>query len=125
MNKKIYAILLSFSLQLYAQLPEDALRMSWITPSGTARHQAIGGAMGSLGGEITSTFVNPAGLGSIKNTEIVFTPGYRWTKTTGSFRESDFMTLKNTNNFNFGTTGFVAGWNNKYSKWKRMLSPLQ
>ena len=119
MNKKLYFLLICIcSQQLYAQIPEDALRMSWITPSGTARHQAIGGAMGSLGGEITSTFINPAGLGFYKNSEIVFTPGYRWTKTKGSYRESDFMTLKNANNFNIGTTGFVAGWGNKYSKWK-------
>ena len=119
MNKKIYLLLISFSTSAaFAQIPEDALRMSWITPSGTARNQAIGGAMGSLGGEITSLFVNPAGLGFYKNAEFVFTPGFQWTKTKGSFRESDFMTLKNTNNFNFGTTGFVAGWSDKYSKWK-------
>src|SRR5262245_54909794 len=119
MNKKIYLIILTLSTaHVYAQLPEDALRMSWTVPSGTARQQAIGGAMGSLGGEITSTFFNPAGLGFYKNSEIVFTPGYRWTKTKGSFRESDFMTLKNTSNFNIGTTGFVAGWSDKYSKWK-------
>ena len=70
-----------------------------MTPSGTARQQAIGGAMGSLGGEISSIFVNPAGLGFYKNMEIVLTPGYRWTKTKGSYRESDFMTLKNANSF--------------------------
>ena len=63
--------------------------MSWATPSGTARQQAIGGAMGSLGGEITSMFVNPAGIGFYKNAEIVFSPGFRWTKTKGSFRGSD------------------------------------
>ena len=57
------AIAVITATQLTAQLPEDAIRMSWNTPSGTARNQAIGGAMGSLGGEITSVFVNPAGLG--------------------------------------------------------------
>ena len=119
MNKKIYILLISLSCgKLFAQTPDDALRMSWITPSGTARNQAIGGAMGSLGGEITSIFVNPAGIGFYKNSEFVFTPGFRWTKTKGSFRQSDFMTLDNTNNFNFGTTGFVGGWSDKYSKWK-------
>ena len=119
MNKKLYLIILCLaSAQLYAQTAQDALRMSWVTPSGTARNQAIGGAMGSLGGEITSLFVNPAGLGFYKNSELVFTPGFRWTKTKGSFRESDYMTLNNTNSFNFGTTGYVGGWSDKYSKWK-------
>jgi hypothetical protein len=119
MHKKLYIILTCLCCgQLYAQIPEDALRMSWMTPSGTARQQAIGGAMGSLGGEISSIFVNPAGLGFYKNMEIVLTPGYRWTKTKGSYRESDFMTLKNANSFQLGTTGFVGGWSDKYSKWK-------
>jgi hypothetical protein len=119
MNKKLYILLISLACgRVFAQIPDDALRMSWTTPSGTARNQAIGGAMGSLGGEISSIFVNPAGIAFYKNSEFVFTPGYRWTKTKGSFRESDYMTLNNTNNFNFGTTGFVGGWSDKYSKWK-------
>ena len=49
-----------------AQVPEDVIRLSYNTPSGTARNQAIGGAGGSLGGEITSTYINPAGLGFFK-----------------------------------------------------------
>jgi hypothetical protein len=119
MNKKIYILIVSLSCgQLFAQTPDDALRLSWITPSGTARNQAIGGAMGSLGGEITSIFVNPAGIAFYKNSEFVFTPGYQWTKTKGSFRQSDYMTLDNTSKFSFGTTGFVGGWADKYSKWK-------
>jgi hypothetical protein len=92
--------------------------MSWNTPFGTARHQAIGGAMGSLGGEITSTFVNPAGLGFYKNSEFVLSPGFQFHKTKGSFRGSDAMSLGNANGFNLGTSGFVFGWQNKYSKWK-------
>ncbi|HVF81191.1 MAG TPA: hypothetical protein VM884_04635, partial [Flavisolibacter sp.] len=48
---------------LMAQEPADALRIAWNVQGGTARVQAIGGAMGSLGGDITATFVNPAGLG--------------------------------------------------------------
>src|SRR6185436_10001848 len=62
--------------QAISQIPEDALRMGWQAPGGTARNQAIGGTMGSLGGEITSVFVNPAGLGFFKLSEIVLTPGY-------------------------------------------------
>jgi long-subunit fatty acid transport protein len=92
--------------------------MTWTTPSGSARHQAIGGAMGSLGGEITSTFVNPAGLGFYKTGEIVISPGLRWLRTKGSFRGSDAMSLKEANNFTLGTSGLVWGWSDKYSKWK-------
>ena len=74
--------------------------------------------MGSLGGEITSTFVNPAGIGFYKNMEFVVSPGARFLRTKGSFRGSDAMSLDQSNGFNLGTSGFVFGWANKYSKWK-------
>jgi hypothetical protein len=49
MKRKLYiALFLISGNTLFAQLPEDALRMSWTNPSGTARQQAIGGAMASL-----------------------------------------------------------------------------
>lgn len=119
MNRKLYIfVCLLIGQQVIAQTPEDALRMTWTTPSGTARHQAIGGAMGSLGGEITSIFVNPAGLGFYKTGEIVLSPGLSWLRTKSSFRGSDAMSLREKNNFNIGTSGLVWGWSNKYSKWK-------
>ena len=46
-----------FVLQIFpvlAQEPADALRMSWTDPAGTARQQAIGGAMASLGGDLSA-----------------------------------------------------------------------
>lgn len=119
MNRKLYIFAcLLIAQQVVAQTPEDALRMSWTTPSGSARHQAIGGAMGSLGGEITSTFVNPAGLGFYKTGEIVLSPGLSWLRVKSNFRGSDAMSVKEMNKFNLGTSGLVWGWSNKYSKWK-------
>ena len=107
MKKILYSAVLLFSSHIiFAQIPEDAIRLSWITPSGTARHQAIGGAMGSLGGEITATFVNPAGLGLYKTREIVFTPGLSLLKGKGSFRGTDVATDRQTK-FNWRTTRVV------------------
>ncbi len=94
------------SHQLYAQIPEDAIRMSWITPSGTARNQAIGGAAGSLGGEITNLFINPAGLGFYKVPEIVLTPGISLLKSNGEFRGTD-ATSNQLTRFSIGTSGVV------------------
>jgi len=90
--------------------------MSWNSPSGTARQQAIGGAMGSLGGEISSIFVNPAGLGLYKTGEIVLSPGFSFLKSKGQFRGTD-ATADKLSKFNFGTSGFVYGYNNRYGKW--------
>ena len=69
-----FSILLSLSS--VAQIPEDVLKYSWQPTNGTARVNAVGGAMGSLGGDINAIFVNPAGLGNYKTGEFVFTPGF-------------------------------------------------
>jgi hypothetical protein len=116
MKYTLIALLFLTGAQAMAQLPEDALRMSWQAPSGTARNQAIGGAMGSLGGEITSTFVNPAGLGFFKLSEIVFTPGFTLASSTGNYRETN-ANSNNINRFNFSTTGFVSATTDPRSKW--------
>jgi|SRR5215204_659459 len=117
MKKVFYAVFFLFTTNtIFAQIPEDAIRLSWTTPSGTARHQAIGGAMGSLGGEITSSFINPAGLGFYKTGEIVFTPGLSLLKSKSNFRGTDASTDL-TARFNFGTSGVVWGHTNRYSKW--------
>ncbi|HQW83953.1 MAG TPA: hypothetical protein PK987_05820 [Ferruginibacter sp.] len=109
---KIY-LLISFlfiSSIIYAQVPEDALRYSFYPQNGTARNMAIGGAMGSLGGDITATFVNPAGLGFYKTNEFVFTPSFILNNNKASFRGTDSKSKKNA--FGLGTTGWVFGLSN-------------
>ena len=76
MKKYLLLPLLLLSSIIYAQIPEDVLRHSFNPQNGTARNMAIGGAMGSLGGDINAIFVNPAGLGNYKTGEFVFTPGF-------------------------------------------------
>ncbi len=90
-----------------AQEPEDALRLAWQVQGGTARVQAIGGAMGSLGGDITATFVNPAGLGFYRTGDFVFTPNYTFGKTSATYLGRKENTA--TNKFALGTTGVVWG----------------
>ncbi|WP_315821627.1 hypothetical protein [Paraflavitalea speifideaquila] len=110
MNRKLYLIaVLLAGQQAMAQIPEDALRMSWNVPQGSARSQAIGGAMGALGGEITNLWVNPAGLGFYKTSELVLSPGFTMARSKGSFRETD-ATADKLNRFNLGASGFVFGW---------------
>jgi len=106
---KIY-LLLSFlfiSSVIYAQVPEDAIRYSFYPKNGTARNAAIGSAMGSLGGDINATFVNPAGLGFYKTNEFVITPGFLLNNNKAKFRDTD--SKNNKNSAGFGTTGWVFG----------------
>lgn len=103
-----------------AQSPEDALRYSWNVQSGTARIQAVGGAMGSLGGDITATFMNPAGLGFYRTGDIVFTPHYSFGKTKASYlgRREDTTA----NKFTIGTSGIVFGGSDGRSRRSTAVS---
>lgn len=112
MQKTLTLLSLFLCQQLAAQLPEDALRSAWTVPSGTARQQAIGGAMGSLGGELSSAFVNPAGLGVFKTSEFVLSPGLRFLTD-----KSDYLngasSGKSANNFNLGASGLVVAYSGR------------
>jgi hypothetical protein len=98
----------------YAQAPEDALRYSWTTQSGTARNQAIGGASGSLGGEFSTLFGNPAGLGFYKTDEVVITPGYNLYKNKSTYKGM----LSNTDNskFNVSASGLLFSFDNNQTQ---------
>jgi len=98
---------LLISTVIYAQIPEDVLRYSFYPQNGTARNLAIGGAMGSLGGDITAVFVNPAGLGNYKTGEFVFTPGFFMNNNKTNYRDTQSKSKKN--NFMLGPLGFVYG----------------
>lgn len=85
---------------------EDAMRISWNKPSGTARNQALGGTNVALGGDLTSLFINPAGIGFYTGNEIAFTPAI-------SFFENNSMYFNNatsvkTSSIRYGTVG-IAG----------------
>lgn len=99
---------LFFAFGLMAQLPEDALRLSYTNPSGTAREQAIGGAMGSLGGDVSANFVNPAGLGFYKTSEFLLSPAWGFQKTKSQYLSTN-EPGPNLTHFMLGTSGLVLG----------------
>ena len=100
----------------YAQTPDEALRTAWFTQNGTARNVAIGGAMASLGGDITANHINPAGLGLYKTKELVLSLG-----AIKNNNEFDFRSTQSTNNkgiTKYGVMGFVFGEANNYKQDK-------
>ena len=107
MKKYLLLLCILSGSKIFAQIPEDALRYSWYPQNGTARALAIGGAMGSLGGDITAIFVNPAGLGFYKTGDAVITPGFFLNKVKADYFKTS--TRENKNAFGFGPTGFVLG----------------
>ena len=112
MKKYLLLILLYPVASTFAQVPEDALRYSWYPQNGTARNLAIGGVMGSLGGDITALYVNPAGLGFYKTREVVISPGIFLNKLKANFRETSTTEKKNA--FGFGPSGIVIGSVNRF-----------
>lgn len=113
MKKYLPLIFFFIGNSVFAQIPEDVLRYSFFPQNGTARSLAIGGAMGSLGGDITATYVNPAGLGNYKTGEIVFTPGLNFFNNKSNFR--DTKNNNKENNFGIGPIGIVFGTANNYN----------
>jgi len=108
--KKIFFILVPcmlLSASIFAQEPADALRYSWYSSSGTARQQAVGGAMTSLGGDLSATYVNPAGLAFYKTGDFVLTPGFNFGNNKATYYGR--TEKSNKNNFSFGTSGLVIG----------------
>lgn len=112
----LFSFILSSSLVTIAQTPDDAIRQSYQIPQGTARNMAIGGAMGSLGGDITAAHVNPAGLGFYKTGEFVLSPGFNMLNNKFDFRGTNQNDKKN--NFTYGTSGVVVGWGDSWNKKK-------
>ena len=98
-----------------SQLPEDVLKYSYFPQHGSARNLAIGGAMGSLGGDISALYVNPAGLGLYKTREVVLSPGFMFNNNKTNFRGTN--TTANKSGFDIGTSGIVIGFNSPNSKW--------
>ncbi len=76
MNYKISLALLMIAASFitYGQNQEDALRYSRLFPSGSARHMGMGGAMGSVGADMSMLGYNPAGIGLYRSSEFAFTP---------------------------------------------------
>lgn len=114
MKKSLLASLCFVCFHAFAQAPDDILKYSYFPQHGSARNIAIGGAMGSLGGDISAMYVNPAGLGLYKTKEVVISPGFQLNNNKADFRGTSLSSSKN--GFDLGLTGIVIGTQGKYSR---------
>ena len=110
-------LLFTAAIVSFAQQPEDILRYNYFQQQGTARSIAIGGAMGSLGGDISAMYVNPAGMGMYKTKEIVLSPGVVINNNKADYRGTNNF-QSNRTAFGFGTSGAVFGNGSPYSRNK-------
>ena len=70
----ISSVLILLGVVVTAQNEADVLRYSSNYGLGTARSAGLGGAMGALGGDMSSLHINPAGIGMYRFGDISFTP---------------------------------------------------
>lgn len=109
MQKFLLLTIGSFLLNYgFSQSVDDAVKNAWFIPKGTARSVSVGGAIGALGGDITSVYVNPAGLGFYKTREIVISPAFLSNNNTADYRGTTAPKV-NKSMFQLGTTGAVFG----------------
>jgi len=93
MKKLILAVLgLSTSFSALAQLSlnghfygEDALKFYTFGNNGSARSQGMGSAFTALGGDVSNSFMNPAGLGFYNKSEFTISPIFTTTNTNSSY----------------------------------------
>lgn len=102
-----------------AQTIDDVMRYSTDNLQGTARFQAMGGAYGALGGDLSALNVNPAGSAVFNFSEISITGS-------NYHRNNDALygnTTRNTtdNSLDFNQVGGVFVWNSSTdSPWKKI-----
>lgn len=69
------AAFMAVSAAVDAQTLYDANNLMQTELNGTARFVGMGGAMGALGGDISTTYTNPAGIGLFRSNDIMTTFG--------------------------------------------------
>lgn len=117
----VLAAAMAYIPSAQAQDAGDALRYSYISPTGTARSMGFGSALGSIGGDFTSLSVNPAGIGVYRKSEIMFTPSIKFNNVTGDYLNNSYQ--ESNSRFNFNNLGVVftsaaRGKNYDRAAWK-------
>ncbi|GHU79291.1 hemin receptor [Bacteroidia bacterium] len=118
MKKYIFILVALFvSVHSFGQGEIDAYRLSKNDLSGTARGQAMGGAFGALGGDVTGVAINPAGIGIYRSSEVIFNAGLTFNQsksTLDGFEETMGTTKFSCDNFAY-IGYFPLGKDDNYS----------
>lgn len=85
--------------------PEEALILSRTMPGGSARIQSMAGAQIALGGDISSAYANPAGLGMYNRSEFSLTLGLAAPSYTSTYLGNNMTS--NLTNFNIPNLGIA------------------
>ena len=114
--KKVISLVIAVACisGIKAQYVGDAIRYSQEFPTLSARSLAMGGAFTSLGGDFSSSYINPAGLGLYRKSEFVISPYLGLSNTS-----ADYLGETNTDfkyQFNLSNVGYVGTYLTNNSK---------
>ena len=111
MKKKIMVLTVAGALAsaAAAQNQYDALRFLGNDVNGTARFVGMGGAMSSLGADLSTIGTNPAGIGLYRSNDVALSLGFNANKSHSDFNGS--VMDESRNRASFDQVGFV--WSTK------------
>lgn len=94
-----------FAIGISAQTAYDAARLTDRDLNGTARFVGMGGAMGALGGDISTMGTNPAGIGIYRSNDLMTSFGFSAYGTESKYGGNKFN--NNDNHWSYDNIGFV------------------
>ncbi len=135
--KKLFLAVFALALGIsptFAQLSlnghfygEDALKFNSYGNFGSARSQGMGGAFTALGGDLSSSYINPAGLGFYNKSEFTLSPIFTTTNTSSNYLDN--TSKLSASNMNIGQIGVVfsnrgTGTRKKRTAWSISYNTL-
>ncbi|MFD0963340.1 OmpP1/FadL family transporter [Pseudofulvibacter geojedonensis] len=124
--KNKYLVILSF-LGIgfgFSQTVQDALLYSNDVDLGSARYQAMSGAFGALGGDLSAINVNPAGSAVFKNSLVAFSLGVNTKENDAKYFNTQTNTSTSRLAINQGGGVFVLNNTDEESNWKKVTFGL-
>lgn len=100
-----WALALLIGTTAGAQTVYDAMNITQKELNGTARFVGMGGAMGALGGDLSTMNTNPAGIGIYRSCDVATTLSYNILSTSSEYMNNRFDNTKY--RWNFDNIGFV------------------
>ncbi len=114
-NIKIFILVFLAVSTSYAQNETDALRYSFINYNGTARFNAMGGAFGALGADISALSTNPGTIGIFRKSDFSITPTFQYANAKSNYNGSSAVDGRL--NFNLSNLGMVGVYESSSYDW--------
>lgn len=107
MKRFIIILVVNFIAEFsFAQDYFDVVSLTQNGTMGTARSMSMGNAFGALGGDFSSSSINPAGIGVYRSGEFTLTPSYTFANGNADYLGT--KTTRNTDLFNISNIGYVV-----------------